>query len=306
MAAPNFHGVNASVPLPFDGRGRPDYDMFRSYLEWLTPQGIVGVTVNADTGEGAQLTRDERLAVVETARHVLDDDLCVVSGLIAASSEQGGQLAKDLARAGADALLVFSPPAFIGQPLPSALVCGYFEAIAQAGVPLVAFNLTPDLGGAVLCPGTLRELADRGLIAALKEASFDPVTYIASRDAIRSSSTRPAFLTGCDNFIYESVVLGADGCLLGFCALAAEMTVRLCDLVASGRLEEAERLNREALSPLAQAMFARPMRDSRARIKAGLARLGIFDNEDVRPPLLPLGEEDRAAMLAAMDTAALV
>jgi 4-hydroxy-tetrahydrodipicolinate synthase len=306
MSQPSFNGVNASVPLPLADDGRPDLDAFRRYLAWLEPQGIVGVTVNADTGEGAQLDRDERLAVVEAARATLAADVAVVSGLIATHTAQAVSLARDLKGAGADALLVFSPPAFVGTPLPEELVLGYFGAVAEAGAPLVAFNLTRDLGGTVLSPATLRRLADEGFIAALKEASFDPIAYIASRDAIRSSSREVAFLTGCDNFIFESLVLGADGCLLGFCALAAEQTRELMGLVAAGRVDEAEELNRRAIAPLATAMFAPAMRDSRVRIKEGLRLLGVLERTDVRPPLLPLAEADGRAMAAAMTSAGML
>jgi 4-hydroxy-tetrahydrodipicolinate synthase len=299
-------GVNASVPLPLTGDFQPDYDEFRRYLDWLRRQGVGAITVNADTGEGAHLNRNERLAVVECAREAVGDELDVVSGLVGSHTTQAVGLARDLAHAGADSLLVFSPPAFTGDPLPEELVLGYFAALAEVGLPLVAFNLTPKLGGTVLSPSTLARLADEGLIAALKEASFDPMAYIASRDAVRSAGNRVAFLTGCDNFIFESLLLGADGCLLGFASLAAAETVRLVELVAARRLDEAEAFDRRCITPLAAAMFAPPMRDSRARIKYGLRLLDVMDGGFVRPPLLGLGAEQERAMREAMETAGLL
>jgi dihydrodipicolinate synthase/N-acetylneuraminate lyase len=301
-----LEGVNASVPLPLTDDFRPDYAEFRRYLDWLRRQGVGAITVNADTGEGAHLDRDELLAVVECAREAVGDELGVVSGLVASHTAQAVGLARDLAEAGADALLVFSPPAFTGDPLPEELVLGYFAALGEVGLPLVAFNLTPRLGGTVLSPSTLGRLADEGLIAALKEASFDPPAYIASRDAVRSAGGGVALLTGCDNFIFESLLLGADGCLLGFASLAAAETVRLVELVAARRLDEAEGFDRRCIAPLAAAMFAPPMRDSRARIKYGLRLLGVMDGGVVRPPLLGLGAEQERAMRDAMETSGLL
>ena len=306
MSPLSFAGVNASVPLPFTEDGAPDFEGFERYLAWLEGQGVAAITVNGDTGEGAHLDREERLAVVRAARRAVGDRLGVVSGLIAAHTDQAVALAHELGEAGADGLLVFSPPAFTGDPLPDELVVAYFDALGEVGLPLVAFNLSPRLGGRVLSPSALRRLSDGGLIAALKEASFDAVAYIASRDAVRSSTRPVAFLSGCDNFIYESLVLGADGCLLGFSSLAAAETVRLLDLVKQREFDAAEGLNRECIAPLASAMFASPMRDSRARIKHGLSLLGLTDTTDVRPPLRPLGPEGRKAMEEAMQRAGML
>jgi 4-hydroxy-tetrahydrodipicolinate synthase len=243
--------------------------------------------------------------VVESAREAVGDELGVVSGLIASHTGQAVELARELKQAGADGLLVFSPPAFTGDPLPEELVMRYFAALAEVGLPLVAFNLTPKLGGTVLSPSTLRRLADQELIAAVKEASFDPVAYISSRDAVRSASRPVAFLTGCDNFIYESLLLGADGCLLGFSSLAAAQTVHLVELVAAGQVDEAEAFDRGCTAPLAAAMFSPPLRDSRARIKYGLKLLGLIESASVRPPLLPLDAQQEHAMKAAMEASGL-
>jgi 4-hydroxy-tetrahydrodipicolinate synthase len=146
----------ASIALPMTREAEPDYPALRRYLRWLLDdQALRAITVNADTGEGAHLTRDERLRVVECARDEAGDDVVVLSGLIAGHTSLATGLARDLRAAGADGLLVFAPPAFVGHPLPAGVVGDYFAALADTGSPLVAFNLTPALGGVVLEPGTL-------------------------------------------------------------------------------------------------------------------------------------------------------
>jgi 4-hydroxy-tetrahydrodipicolinate synthase len=296
----------ASIALPMTREAEPDYPALRRYLRWLLDdQALRAITVNADTGEGAHLTRDERLRVVECARDEAGDDVVVLSGLIAGHTSLATGLARDLRAAGADGLLVFAPPAFVGHPLPAGVVGDYFAALADTGSPLVAFNLTPALGGVVLEPGTLVQLANAGLLAALKEASFDAKTYLESRNALRSAERPVPFLSGCDNFIGESFVLGADGCLLGFAGLAGRMTAELLDLVRARRFDEADRLAAERVQPLADVLFAAPMRNSRARIKEGLRLLGVLDDVTVRPPLPALSDPERLAVAEAMRKAGL-
>jgi 4-hydroxy-tetrahydrodipicolinate synthase len=129
---------------------------------------------------------------------------------------------------------------------------------------------------------------------------------VTSRDALRVAAPDVAFLSGCDNFMYESFVLGADGALLGYAGLAATLTREVLDAVAEGRFEHAQRLNRERMQPLAEVLFGAPVRNSRARIKEGLRLLGVIDEVAVRPPLLPLADGERAALRAAMERAGLL
>lgn len=301
-----YRGLNASMALPMTADFRPDIASLREYAHWLVRQGVVGVTVNADTGEGAHLTVEERIEVVRAVKDEVGDEAKVVSGLISAYTDQAVELATALQGAGADALLVFGIPAFNGRPLPPDLVYAYFEAVGAVGTPLIAFNLTPALGGVVFEPDVISRLADVAPLHALKEASFDAAAYVRTRDALRSASSDVALLSGCDNFMYESFVLGAEGALLGYAGLAAELTRLVFDAVAAGRLEEAERLNRERMQPLAEVLFGPPVRNSRARIKEGLKLLGVLDETAVRPPLLPLDAVERSALRVAMERAELL
>jgi 4-hydroxy-tetrahydrodipicolinate synthase len=301
-----YVGVNASMALPMTADFRPDLGALRRYARWLADQGVIAVSVNADTGEGAHLTLAERVAVVETVKDELGDAVQVVSGLIAAYTEQAVELAGALRDAGADGLLMFGIPAFNGRPLPPEVVVRYFAAVGEVGLPLIGFNLTPSLGGVVFEPDVIAALAGVAPLHALKEASFDASAYVATRDALRAAAPDVAFLSGCDNFMHESFVLGADGALLGYAGLAADLTRQVFEADRDGRYDEAERLNRDRMQPLAEVLFGAPVRNSRARIKEGLKLLGVIDEVAVRPPLLGLDDAERTRLKNAMEKAGLL
>jgi 4-hydroxy-tetrahydrodipicolinate synthase len=301
-----YDGVNASMALPMTADFRPDLGALRRYARWLADQGVIAVTVNADTGEGAHLSVEERIDVVRAAKEELGDDVAVVCGLIASHTAQALQLASALRDAGADALLVFGVPAFNGRPLPPEIVYHYFAALGQVGVPLIGFSLTPALGGVVFEPDVLNRLTDVAELHAVKEASFDAVAYVTSRDALRAAAPDVALLSGCDNFMCESFVLGADGALLGYAGLAADLTRQVFEAVRDGRFQEAQRMSRERMQPLAEVLFGAPVRNSRARIKEGLRLLGVIEEAAVRPPLLALDDGERRAVRVAMERARLL
>jgi 4-hydroxy-tetrahydrodipicolinate synthase len=178
------------------------------------------------------------------------------------------------------------------------VVLGYHEAIAEAGKPLIAFHLDPALGGTKFSDETLEALASCEAVVAIKEASFDPKTFVHVRDVLRSAPRQISLLTGNDTFVLESLILGAHGALLGLGSICTSLQVRLVEAVASANYDDAEELGR-LVDRLARATFQPPLRDYRARIKAGLVKLGVFKRADVIPPF-PQAQPDECLALARL------
>ena len=107
------------------------------------------------------------------------------------------------------------------------------------------------------------------------------------------------FLTGNDNFVYESFVLGAEGALIGFGAIATRQQVELIELALEERFAEA-RVVMDRLTPLANAIFAPPVRNYRARAKEALVMQGLLERATVREPLLPVSEGERRRVREAL------
>ena len=203
-----LRGVNAAIPLPMNADQSADFESFKSLCEWLNTQNVDAVTVNADTAEGAHLTMPERVKMIEIAKETLSADTAVVSGIMGTSTAAAVETATTLKAAGADALLVFSIPGFSGKPLPDAMVTTYYRRLREVGLPLIAFSLTPDLGGAILSQSAVTEMANDDVIVAIKDASFDPLAFLDTRQALWNADREVVLLSGCDNFIYESFVMG--------------------------------------------------------------------------------------------------
>ena len=152
----------------------------------------------------------------------------MIAGLSAQFTAQAVEEAKRAEDAGARGLLVFPIPAYQGTPLDPAIPVAYHEAIARGcGLPMVAFQLQPALGGVIFAEETLRRIAAIDSVVALKEASFDARLYLQTRRMIERLERPIDLLTGDDNFIYESFVLGAEGALIGFGTLATDLQVEM-------------------------------------------------------------------------------
>ena len=301
----NLHGIVPACVTTFDADGSFDETSYRRYLQWLLPQGLVALAINADTGEGPHLRPAERDRVLRVAVEEAGD-VPIVAGLSASFTAQAVDEAKRAEDAGAAGLLVFPIPAYQGLPLDPAIPVAYHEAIARGcALPLIAFQLQPALGGVIFSDETLRRIAAIDSVVALKEASFDARLYLATRRLLERLDRRIDLLTGNDNFIFESFVMGAEGALVGFGTLATELQVAMVRLTREERWAEARAIW-ERILPLEEAVYAAPVRDYRARTKVALKALGVIESAAMRPPLMPVGHDAEAAVRSALEAAGLL
>lgn len=298
MSALELKGIIAATILPFTDSLDVDVPAFRSYLEWLLGEGVHGIAVNVDTGEGPHLTHEEAVLVVTNAVDVVGGRVPVVCGLPAQATRYAIRAAVDLKAAGADALLVFPSPTFRGRPLPAELPVEYYRAIGEAAdVPLVLFQLQEALGGVELEIPTLVEVAKLPHVVALKEATFSMEKFIDTVEALKDVDV--TVLTGNDNFIYECFPLGATGALIGFGTLATHRQVEMYEAHVGGDRRRAAQLGAR-IQKLADAVFAPPIRNYRTRLKEALVLMGAIPRAIVRPPLLPITEAEHAMLRAAL------
>lgn len=281
--------IPASV-TPMTPDHKIDESSLRRYIQWLLDQGAHGVAVNVDTGEGPHLWPEERVRVLEIFAEEVNGKIPVVAGLGASFTEQAVKLAQQAKSAGANALLVFPIGAFQGVPLDPDVPHGYHAAVAEVGLPLILFQLQPALGGAEYPAEVIERLASIDGVVAIKEASFDALKYTQTLRVLERLSRPITMLTGNDNFIGESFVLGAGGALIGFGTLATDRQVEMVEAFEHGDHERGMKIWHE-LMPLEEAVFGPPVRDYRARVKAALHAIGVIDHATVRPPLLPAKPE---------------
>ncbi|MEA2520081.1 MAG: 4-hydroxy-tetrahydrodipicolinate synthase [Chloroflexota bacterium] len=300
-------GIIPAMVTPMTADGLIDERAVGPYVEWLIGQGPVALAVNVDTGEGPHLSRDERGRMLELVGAAARGRVAIVAGVGGPSTRDGEANARQAAAAGADAVLVFPIGAFLSQPLRADVAVGYHEAVAAAsGLPTILFQLQPALGGAIYPRDVIDRLLAIPSVVAVKEASFDPIRFTEMRAAVQASDHPVTLLTGNDNFIAESFLLGAEGALLGFATLGTREHVQLLAAARARDMGRVLELGRR-LQRLADVIFAAPIGDYRARTKVALRMLGVVPSDAVRPPLLPIDarEVDRIAdALAAADLAA--
>jgi 4-hydroxy-tetrahydrodipicolinate synthase len=299
----DLDGLIPATVLPMHVDGSIDEPALRSYIGWVVEQGPVALAINVDTGEGPHLTHDEKVRILRVVREVTD--IPIVAGLAGPSSDAAVRQARDFKAAGADALLVFPIPAYLSSPLNPAVPVEYHKAIAEVGLPLILFQLQPALAGVNYEPDVLEAMAMVDGVVAIKEASFDARRFVDTARLLEQLPKKITLITGNDNFILESFLLGATGALIGFGAVMTREQVQMIRAWQEGRTDDATALGRR-VQRLADVVFAAPVGDYRVRLKECLRILGVLENAHVRRPLLPLGDDERAFLASVLDEVGLL
>jgi 4-hydroxy-tetrahydrodipicolinate synthase len=299
----DLDGLIPATVLPMTADHRIDEPALRSYIAWVVEQGPVALAINVDTGEGPHLTHDEKVRVIRIVREVTD--LPIIAGLAGPSTEAAVRQATEFRDVGANGLLVFPIPAYLSEPLNPDVPVRYHEAIATVGLPMILFQLQPALGGVNFDTETLRRMAAVEGVVAIKEASFDARRFIDIVQLVRELPRPITILTGNDNFILESFMLGATGALIGFGAVMTREQVEMIRAWQDGRIEDAQALGKR-VQRLADVVFARPVGDYRVRLKECLHLLGVLEHTHVRPPLLPITAEERERLAAVLEEVGLL
>ena len=292
----NFHGVIPALVTPMIDEYTVDFDAFNSYLKWIIEQDVIGVAVNVDTGEGPTLERNERRELIKTAKDKLGSSGVLVAGVIGSSTRDIKTEAKIAKDSGADVALVFPNIGFRGDPLnPTALKEHYQEVSEYADIDLMLFLLQDALGGICYDKASMGAIASVDRLVAVKEATFDISRFKETlrffREIEKSNDREIAFLTGNDNFIVESFIWGCDGALIGAAAQDTNRIVECFKTSTEGNWGKAVELS-HMIQPLVDTVFASPVRDYRARLKACLYLQGVIPSKVVRPPLIEVPEHE--------------
>ncbi len=307
MKSIHLEGIIPAVIVPMRQDYSIDFDAFRRYLKWIIALGPVGLAVNVDTGEGPYLTPDERSQVIQTACQEAAGTCSIVAGVGGPSTLAAIANARAARDAGADALLVFPTPAFLNDPLDVRIPYEYHKAIAEAAdLPLIVFQLGPIFGGVNYPPDALAKVLTLPQVVGLKDASFDTQRFVMTRDIVRQADHPITLLTGNDNFLLESFLLGAKGGLLGYAAVGAAFLIEMLGAVTRKEFEKAAAMQAR-VQGFCDYIYGRPIGDYRARCKVALVHMGLLTPEQtyVRPPFLSLWETEKDAARQAVQEAGL-
>jgi 4-hydroxy-tetrahydrodipicolinate synthase len=299
---PRLRGALTALVTPFAADGSVDEAAFRRLARWQILAGIDGLVPCGTTGESPTLSAAERERLIEltvevAAERPSRERVAVVAGTGTNDTAATIAATRRAAALGADAALVVAP--YYNRP-DGRMLEAHYRAVADEGdLPIVVYNV-PSRTGTNVDADTFLRLAEHPRVIALKEAAgnLEQVARIC-----RDRPSDVAVLAGDDAWTLPVLALGGDGIVsVAGNEIPGEMA-GLCEAARAGDWDTARRIHERWL-PLFLANFRGGPNPVPA--KAALVAMGLLERDAVRPPLLPLADEARAALDATLRALGLV
>ncbi|MGA2550546.1 MAG: dihydrodipicolinate synthase family protein [Burkholderiaceae bacterium] len=243
MTSIQWRGVFPAVTTKLRPDFTLDIDAIGVGLNRLIENGVAGVVMMGMVGENAQLSAEEKLIVLRTAKEVVNGRVPVISGLAETSTEKATAFAKEAQRLGVDGLMVFPGLTYRSDARETV---EFYRSVARAStLPILLYN-NPRGYGVDLTPDVVAELMDEKTIVAIKEESYDTTRVT---DLIARFGARLSVVCGVDNLVLESVALGSCAWVSGMANPFPKQSVKLLNLALEGKFEKA-RVLYQAMMPL--------------------------------------------------------
>lgn len=275
----SFDGIWTALATPFDSAGSIDWTAFERLVKMQVEAKVTGIVISGTTGETPTLAVQEKLAMLRKAKSLVQGQIRIMAGSGGNNTEQSVELSRLAEEAGADSLLIVTPPynkpSILGLRL-------HLEAIAKAtSVPLCLYHV-PGRTAQKLSADQLSELTQLKRVVAIKEASADLALFSDTR-----AKTKAAMLSGDDITFLPALAVGCDGVISVLSNLYPDPFRRLFEAFKKGDIQKAKALH-FALAPTINALFCE---SNPGPLKAALAIKGWCGNY-LRLPLAPVTESN--------------
>ena len=218
-------GVMPAITTPFHEDLSVDHDFLARHCAWLIDHGCEGIVALGSLGEGATLTRPEKLAVLATCVRAVNGRAPVVAGISALSTEEAVSLSTAAEDAGCSGLMVLPPYVYLGDWRENR---AHVSAVITAtGLSCLLYN-NPVAYKVDYVPEQVAELLEaHENLHAIKESSADVRRVMALRALC---GDRLRILVGVDDVIVESLAAGAVGWIAGLVNAFPKESVELVRL----------------------------------------------------------------------------
>ena len=292
-----FEGLFIPTVTPFDSEGNLDLKSLDRVSRYQASiPGVAALVSCARIGEGTVLTPEEKMQVHEVMGAAARAFGKVHTACIAPqSTKEAINTIHALEKMAVDAVMIFPPLLFSWGKVGGDLKVKFYEDIVNAtSMPITLFQIP--VQNYWYDPETVCRIAALKHIVSFKEASFNKELFTETCRQLKLKNAKMRVLTGNDRFVGESYKLGAVGALIGMANVAPDQWAELDRVGRAGDFPAA--LDMQAkLQPMSDLIFAEPIVEAVARIKAVLKNENLIACDYVRPPQQGISEAERAELL---------
>ncbi len=281
-------GILPAIVTPFDAQNNFDAGAFERLLAYIYQQGVHGIYVCGQTGEGLQQPMMQRKQVAAAAVKLSPPDKIVMVHIGAMNTADAVELAQHAASIGAHAISALPP---IGN-YSFIEIKAYYSAIAIAAeIPFFIYYF-PAFAPAINRAEQILELCEIPNVQGLKFTDSD----LFKMSEIKKSGA--TIFYGTDEMITAGLVMGADGGIGSFYNVMPGLFVKLYEHTLRNEWQQAQALQKQ-INEIIAIGLRYPVH---AAVKAMLKRMGLDCGKVLAPRrwLTSVEEDDLDNQLAAI------
>ncbi len=287
MKKPIFTGSGVALITPFSEKG-VNFEKIGELIEFHITHKTDALIICGTTGEKSTLSVPEHKDVLRFCAERVNGRIPIIAGTGGNDTNASVALSQYAEYVGYDGLLLVTP--YYNKATQKGLCVHYGTIAENTKLPIILYNV-PSRTGVAISLDTLKYLDEKyENINAIKEASGD-VAFAAKIKA----HTNLCVYSGNDDVTVPIMALGGQGVISVVANILPEETHNMCELVASGRLDEANKIYLGMLDVM-DAMF---FEVNPIPVKTAMNLLG-FEVGGFRLPLCEMEEKNVARLEDAL------
>ena len=279
-----FKGCGTALATPFDEQGI-NFKVFEKMIESQIENGVDALIVCGTTGESSTMTEKERKDAIKFVVDIAKKRVPVIAGTGSNNTAQTMAMCKYAEEVGADGCLVVTP--YYNKTTQGGLIAHYSAVASSTRLPIILYSVASRTGVNIL-PETCLELSKIPNIVAIKEASGN-ISQIAKIAELCGDNLH--IYSGNDDQVVPIMSLGGLGVISVLSNVAPKYTHDMCQNFFDGKLDEALKMQLNALS-LINALFCEV---NPIPVKYAL-KLSGYDFGNPRLPLVELTDKNKVVL----------
>ena len=285
-----FKGLYTALLTPFKS-GRIDFLSLEKIIEYQVSNNVDGIIIAGSTGEGANLTREEYISLLQAASDIIKTRTQLIAGCSASSTDSAITQVLEAQKIPIDGIMVTTP--HYVRPTQAGLYEHFYKIHEICEAPIILYSV-PVRTGVDFTDDTIIKLSELPRIVALKDAGKDIERPLRLSVKVKNDFS---LLSGDDESSLAFNAQGGVGCVSVISNIEPRMCKELQAQWTRGNFKSALKIHQQLL-PLYKAVFSEP---NPIGIKYAAEYLGLC-NSELRLPLTEATQETKDKIEAALKT----
>ncbi|KAL7276027.1 hypothetical protein RUND412_000996 [Rhizina undulata] len=225
-----------------------DLPTIRKHAVRLAKAGLAGLIPMGSNGEAVHLNRSEKSQIIKATRTALDEagfpEVSVMVGCSEQSVRGTIELCKEAAAAGGDSVLLI-PASYYRYAMTEDAIYSYFTKVAdESPIPIILYNYPGAVAGIDMDSDFILKLSKHPNIVGTKftcgnTGKLARVALEMDSATAQSRGSGYVAFAGMADFLLQGLIVGGSGVIAGGANVAPKACVKVFDLFAEGKINEA-------------------------------------------------------------------